>query len=57
MGKAAEAARSDTIGTAFERTVKQSIDGTLLVRKGESPNAPWAELLVADGIDTPPKSR
>jgi transitional endoplasmic reticulum ATPase len=49
MSRAAEASRGDSIGTAIERTVRQSIDGTLLVRKGESPNAPWAELLVPDG--------
>jgi transitional endoplasmic reticulum ATPase len=48
MGRAGEGARSDSVGSAIERTVKQSIDGTLLVRKGESPNAPWAELLVPD---------
>lgn len=48
MSRAAEASRGDSIGTAIERTVRQSIDGTLLVRKGESPNAPWAELLVPD---------
>jgi transitional endoplasmic reticulum ATPase len=52
MGRAGEGARSDSVGSAIERTVKQSIDGTLLVRKGESPNAPWAELLVPDGLET-----
>jgi SpoVK/Ycf46/Vps4 family AAA+-type ATPase len=57
MGRAVEGARSDTIGTAFERTVKQSIDGTLLVRRGEPASAPWAELLVADGTENPPNSR
>jgi len=57
MGKAAEGARADTIGSAFERTVKQSIDGTLLVRKGESPSSPWAELLVTDGTENPPNNR
>lgn len=51
MSRAGEGARLDGIGSAIERTVKQSIDGTLLVRKGESPNSPWAELLVPDGTE------
>lgn len=50
MGQAGEGIRADGIGSAIERTVKQSIDGTLLVRKGESASAPWAELLVPDGV-------
>jgi transitional endoplasmic reticulum ATPase len=49
MGRAGEGGRFDGVGSAIERTVKQSIDGTLLVRKGESPSSPWAELLVPDG--------
>ncbi|MHB8463963.1 MAG: AAA family ATPase [Acidimicrobiales bacterium] len=53
MSKAVEGARSDSIGTALERTMKQSIDGTLLVRKGELASAPWAELLVPDPTETP----
>jgi transitional endoplasmic reticulum ATPase len=51
MSRAGEGARLDGIASAIERTVKQSIDGTLLVRKGETPNAPWAELLVPDGSE------
>jgi transitional endoplasmic reticulum ATPase len=51
MGRAGEGARLDGIGAAIERTVKQSIDGTLLVRKGEDPRNPWAELLTPDGTE------
>jgi ATPase family associated with various cellular activities (AAA) len=51
MSRAGEGARLDGIGAAVERTVKQSIDGTLLVRKGEDPRNPWAELLTPDGTE------
>jgi transitional endoplasmic reticulum ATPase len=51
MGRAGEGARVDGIGAAVERTVRQSIDGTLLVRKGEDPRNPWAELLTPDGSE------
>jgi transitional endoplasmic reticulum ATPase len=51
MGRAGEGARMDGVGAAFERAMKQSIDGTLLVRKGESASAPWAELVIPDGTE------
>jgi transitional endoplasmic reticulum ATPase len=53
MSRAIEGARADGIGSAIERTVKQSIDGTLLVRKGEPVSTPWAELLVPDNSESP----
>jgi transitional endoplasmic reticulum ATPase len=52
MGRAGEGARSDGVGIAIARTVKQSIDGTLLVREGETPDRPWAALLVPDETNT-----
>ncbi|HEX5587303.1 MAG TPA: hypothetical protein VFZ17_08350, partial [Acidimicrobiia bacterium] len=49
MGRANEHGGVDGVGAAISRTVRNSIDGTLLVRKGEKPSQPWAELLVPDG--------
>ncbi|MCU1346067.1 MAG: hypothetical protein JWL70_2333 [Acidimicrobiia bacterium] len=52
MSRAGEGARADGVGNAIERTVRQSIDGTLLVRKGEDAKNPWAELLVPDSTES-----
>jgi transitional endoplasmic reticulum ATPase len=49
MARAGEAGRADAIGTAIGRTVRNSIDGMLVVRKNEKPSQPWAELLIPDG--------
>ena len=49
MGRAGEHGGVESVGAAISRTVRNSIDGTLLVRKGEKPSQPWAELVVSDG--------